>query len=124
MDNYEINILRRSGNWNKVKPDDPTVETFSDDKSKKNKNDQSKKNNIVNKNIDHQYLLYINEINSIINKLETLEHEKNFLKNELKTYENEFLLKKKNAEDIISKVTEEKVMIEKTIKVIKNLKSL
>ena len=75
MDNYEINILRRGGNWKKVKPDD------------------------------------------LIND------EKNKLKEELKIFEDEFIRKKKLAEDEINKISQEKVMIEKTINVIKNLKS-
>ena len=56
-------------------------------------------------------------------KIEALETEKNKLKDELKICENEFLRKKKLAEDEINKISQEKEMIEKTINVIKNLKS-
>ena len=31
MDNYEINILRRGGNWKKVKPDDLMLEGSNDE---------------------------------------------------------------------------------------------
>ena len=47
----------------------------------------------------------------------------NKLKEELKGFEDKFLSKKKHAEDEISKISQEKEMIEKTINVIKNLKS-
>ena len=29
MDNYEINILRRGGNWKKVKPDDLIIDEIN-----------------------------------------------------------------------------------------------
>ena len=31
MDNYEINILRRDGNWKKVKPDDLIMDSVEKD---------------------------------------------------------------------------------------------
>ena len=31
MDNYEINILRRGGNWKKVKPDDLIIDEMNND---------------------------------------------------------------------------------------------
>ena len=31
MDNYEINILRRDGNWKKVKPDDLIIDSIKKD---------------------------------------------------------------------------------------------
>ena len=63
------------------------------------------------------------KVDSIISKLESLEGEKNKLKEELKKFEDEFLKKKKFAEDEIIKISREKEMIEKTINVIKNLKT-
>ena len=51
------------------------------------------------------------------------ENEKNNLKEELKTIENEFLKKKKSTEDEIYKLSQEKEMFEKALKVIKNLKT-
>ena len=58
-----------------------------------------------------------------IKLLESLENEKSALKEELKVFEDNFLTKKKLAEDEINKISQEKDMIEKTINVIKNLKS-
>tara|TARA_B100000963_G_C22344994_1_gene544671 strand:+ start:232 stop:582 length:351 start_codon:yes stop_codon:yes gene_type:complete len=115
MDNYEINILRRSGNWKKVKPDDLIIEEIDNELKRDNQlNDQKLQNDIAS---------YLTKVDTIITRLETLESEKNKLKEELKTFENEFLKKKKFAEDEINKISEEKKMIEKTINVIKNLKS-
>ncbi len=118
MDNYEINILRRDGYWKKVKPDDLIMDSIEkDDKAIKD---------IVNPqgiNSNDHFLHYLNEVNSITNKLEVLENEKNKLKDQLKNYEQEIINKKKNTEDRINSMTQEKEMLEKTINVIKNLKS-
>ena len=118
MENYEINILRRDGNWKKVKPDDLIMDSIriEDEATKKTTNPKD-----INSNDDFFY--YLNEVNSIISKLEILENEKNKLKDQLKNYEQEFINKKNNAEDKINSITKEKEMFEKTINVIKNLKS-
>ena len=118
MDNYEINILRRDGNWKKVKPDDLIMDSIKeeDEATKKTANPKD-----INSNDD--FLYYLKEVNSIISKLEVLENEKNKLKDKLKNYEQEFVNKKKYAEDKINSITQEKEMFEKTISVIKNLKS-
>ena len=115
MDNYEINILRRGGNWKKVKPDDLIIEEI----------DQEYKNEsqLHNQILQNDFASYLTKFDLIITKLETLESEKNKLKEELKTFEDEFLKKKKFAEDKINNIIQEKEMIEKTINVIKNLKS-
>ena len=116
MEDYEINILRRDGNWKKVKPDDLIIDEID-------KNHKEEKNEL-NKNSDNNFISYISKFNSIIIKLEKLESEKNKLKEELKIYEDEFLKKKKIAEDKMNQILQEKEMIDKTINVIKNLKSL
>ena len=122
MDNYEINILRRGGYWKKVKPDDLIID--------ENNNDIDEFNNKLNHDDElyHQkshddFLSYVTKVDSIISRLEALESEKNKLKEELKIFENEFFRKKKLAEDEINKISQEKEMIEKTLNVIKNLKS-
>ena len=116
MEDYEINILRRDGNWKKVKPDDLIIDEID-------KNHKEEKNEL-NKNSDINFFSYISKFNSIIIKLEKLESEKNKLKEELKIYEDEFLKKNKIAEDKMNQISQEKEMIDKTINVIKNLKSL
>ena len=115
MDNYEINILRRGGNWKKVKADDLIMDEINNKDTGYDKSEDRNSNN--------NFLSYITKVNEIIFKLESLEDHKNKLKEELKTFEDEFLKKKKLAEDEINKISQEKDMIEKTINVIRNLKS-
>ena len=117
MDNYEINILRRDGNWKKVNPNDRIMDSLEEnetlEKKSINSKDEKSKNN---------FLYYLNEVNFIIGKLEFLENEKNKLKDQLKNYEQEFLNKKINTEDKINSLSKEKEMLDKTINLIKNLK--
>ena len=112
MDNYEINILRRNGNWNKITQDDGV----------KNNNEQVQSKN-HHEQLNDDFKFYLNEVSSIIKKLEDLEKEKDNLKDQLKIYEQEFLNKKKDTEDKINSLTEEHEILDKTINVIKNLKS-
>ena len=112
MDNYEINILRRNGNWNKITQDDGV-----------NINDEHVQNKNHYGELNDDFKFYLNEVNSIIKKLEDLEKEKDNLKDQLKIYENEFLNKKKDTEGKINSLTEEREILDKTINVIKNLKS-
>ena len=115
MDNYEINILRRGGNWKKVKPDDLIIDEIN--------NDLKENNPLKNKNLGNNFVSNVTKVDSIILRLESLESEKNKLKEELKVFEDEFLKKKKIAENKIMEISQEKEMIDKTINVIKNLKS-
>ena len=115
MDNYEINILRRDGNWKKVKPDDLIINEINNDLLEDNEPNQKKSQN--------NFLSNLSKVESIISRLESLEKEKSALKEELKEFEDAFLRKKKLAEDEINKISQEKDMIEKTLNVIKNLKS-
>ena len=115
MDNYEINILRRGGNWKKVKPDDLIIDEIN--------NDLKENNPLKNKNVGNDFLSNVTKVDSIILRLESLESEKNKLKEELKVFEDEFLKKKKIAENKIMEISQEKEMIDKTLNVIKNLKN-
>ena len=115
MDNYEINILRRGGNWKKVKPDDLIIDSINNDLKENNELNHGKTQN--------DFVSYVNKVEEIISRIETLESEKNKLKDDLKIFEVEFLRKKKLAEDEINKISKEKEMIEKTIHLIKNLKT-
>ena len=115
MDNYEINILRRGGNWKKVQADDLIMDELNYEEKNHNKLEGIDSSNNFYSNIA--------KVNEIILKLENLEDQKNILKEELKTYESEFLKKKKITEDKIKKFSKEKEFIDKTINVIKDLKS-
>jgi len=119
MDNYEINILRRNGNWNKITQNDDVMNTneVNNDKiQNKNHNDYE--------HLNDDFKFYLKQVSSIINKIESLEEEKNNLKNHLKIYEVEFINKKKETENKINLMTEERDILDKTINVIKNLKSI
>jgi len=119
MDNYEINILRRNGNWNKITQNDDVMNTneVNNDKiQNKNHNDYE--------HLNDDFKFYLKQVSSIINKIESLEEEKNNLKNQLKIYEVEFINKKKYTENKINLMTEERDILDKTINVIKNLKSI
>ena len=78
---------------------------------------------INHKKSQYNFVSYVSKVDTIILKLESLEIEKNKLKDELRSYEHEFLKKKKIAEDKISKISQEKEIIDKTLNVIKNLKN-
>ena len=115
MEDYEINILRRDGNWKKVKPNDLIIDEIDNDLTEDNEPDQKK--------LQNDFLSNVTKVESIISRLESLENEKSALKEELKVFEENFLTKKKLAEDEINKISQEKDMIEKTLNIIKNLKS-
>lgn len=115
MDNYEINILRRNGNWKKVKQDNLVTNS--------NPKDHKDIDTNVYENLNNDFVFNLNQVNEIINKLENLENEKNNLKNELKKYEQEFINKKNDAENKINTITKERDILNKTINVIKSLKT-
>ena len=115
MEDYEINILRRDGNWKKVKPNDLIIDEINNDQIEDHEPNQEKSQN--------DFLYNVNKVETIISRLESLENEKSALKKELKEFEDNFLTKKKLAEDKINKISQEKDMIEKTLNIIKNLKS-
>ena len=122
MENYEINILRRGGNWKKVKPDDLIIDEINNDIDEIN-NELNHDNELNHQKSYDDFLSYVTKIDFIISRLEALEDEKNKLKEELKIFENKIFEKKKLAEDEINKISQEKEIIEKTLNVIKNLKS-
>ena len=117
MENYEINILKRNGDWKKYNQKDiPVSSTKNITQEKlmhKVKNDENENTN---------FLSYINEVNEVVNKLENLENEKNNLKNELKKYEKFFQIEKKLSEQKLFQTSKEIKIFEKTIDVLKNLK--
>ena len=108
MENYEVNILKRNGDWKKVKPNDLLLDTAKKD---------------IKINDDKSLLFYINQFNSIINELEDLENQKFKLKSQLKDFEEEFQNKMKITETKINKMNEEVKMLNKAIGIIKNLKN-
>ena len=64
MDNYEINILRRDGDWKKVNPNDRIMDSLEE-----NEELEKKSINLNNKKFESNFLYYLNEVNSIIDKV-------------------------------------------------------
>lgn len=122
MEDYEINILRRNGNWKKVKSKDLLLDTVDQNEAEYKHIDTEEK--VPSEPLkEENFLNDINEVNSIIAKLEKLENDKTLLKNQLKIIEAKFQSKKHQTEEKIKTMSKESEMLDKTITVIKNLKN-
>jgi hypothetical protein len=122
MEDYEINILRRDGNWKKVKSKDLLLDTVDQNEAEFKHIDTEEK--VPSEPLkEENFLNDINEVNSIIAKLERLENDKTLLKNQLKIIEAKFQSKKHQTEEKIKTMSKESEMLDKTITVIKNLKN-
>ena len=122
MEDFEINILRRDGNWKKVKSKDLLLDTIDQNEVEYNNIEPEAK--VLSEHLkEENFLNDINEVNSIIAKLEKLENDKTLLKNQLKIIEAKFQSKKYQTEEKIKTMSKESEMLDKTITVIKNLKN-
>jgi len=122
MEDYEINILRRDGNWKKVKSKDLLLDTVDQNEAEYKHIDTEEK--VPSEPLkEENFLNNINEVNSIIAKLEKLENDKTLLKDQLKIIEAKFQSKKHQTEEKIKTMSKESEMLDKTITVIKNLKN-
>ena len=122
MEDYEINILRRDGNWKKVKSKDLLLDTVDQNEAEYKHIDTEEK--VPSEPLkEENFLNSINEVNSIIAKLEKLENDKTLLKDQLKIIEAKFQSKKHQTEEKIKTMSKESEMLDKTITVIKNLKN-
>ena len=122
MDDFEINILSRNGNCKKVKYKDLLLYTV--DQNVEDYKHIELEENVPSEHLkEENFLNDINEVNSIIAKLEKLENDKTLLKNQLKIIEAKFQSKKHQTEEKIKTMSKESEMLDKTITVIKNLKN-
>ena len=122
MEDYEINILRRDGNWKKVKSKDLLLDTVDQNEAEYKHIDTEEK--VPSEPLkEENFLNNINEVNSIIAKLEKLENDKTLLKDQLKIIEAKFQSKKHQTEEKIKTMSKESEMLDKSIAVIKNLKN-
>jgi hypothetical protein len=122
MEDFEINILRRNGNWKKVKSKDLLLDTV--DQSEEEFKHIEPEEKVPSDHLkEENFLNDINEVNTIIAKLEKLENDKTLLKNQLKIIEAKFQSKKHQTEEKIKTMSKESEMLDKTITVIKNLKN-
>ena len=127
MDNYEVNVLTRKGGWKKL----PQEVMPSKDELKFNNSDNLNINvtedTFDNKNLeDTNSNLFENftEINNIINKLKTVEKEKNNLIGELDQLMNNFEIRKISLDKKLANIRKEKEMYEKAINLINSLKNV
>ena len=127
MDNYEVNVLTRKGGWKKL----PQEVIQNKDELKLNISDNLNINvtedNFDNKNHeDYNGNLFENftEINSIINKLKSVENEKNVLINELNNLMKDFEIRKNSLDKKLTNIQKEKEMYDKAINLIISLKSV
>ncbi|MDC1111346.1 hypothetical protein OAT09_01700 [Alphaproteobacteria bacterium] len=122
MEDFEINILRRNGNWKKVNSKDLLLDTV--DQSEEEFKHIEPEEKVPSDHLkEENFLNDINEVNTIIAKLEKLENGKTLLKNQLKIIEDKIQSKKHQTEEKIKTMSKESEMLDKTITIIKNLKN-
>ena len=127
MDNYEVNVLTRKGGWKKL----PQEVIPSKDELKFNNSDNLNINvtedTFDSKNLeDSNSNLFENftEINTIINKLKTVEKEKSDLIDELEELMKNFEIRKNNLDKKLTNIHKEKEMYDKAINLILSLKNV
>ena len=127
MDNYEVNVLTRKGGWKKL----PQEVIPSKDQLKFNNSDNLNINvtedTFDSKNLeDSNSNLFENftEINTIINKLKTVEKEKSDLIDELEELMKNFEIRKNNLDKKLTNIHKEKEMYDKAINLILSLKNV
>ena len=127
MENYEVNVLTRKGGWKKL----PQEVIPSKDELKFNNSDNLNINvtedTFDSKNIeDFNNNLFENftEISSIIDKLKTVEKEKNDLIGELNELMKNFEIRKNNLDKKLTNIHKEKEMYDKAINLILSLKNV
>ena len=127
MDNYEVNVLTRKGGWKKLPQEviqnkDELILNNSD-----NLNINVTEDNFDSKNLeDFNSNLFENftEISSIIDKLKTVEKEKNELIGELNELMKNFEVRKNNLDKKLTNIQKEKEMYDKAINLIISLKNV
>ena len=127
MNNYEVNVLTRKGGWKKL-----PQEVINNKNESKLKNSDNLKiditedtfNNNDPEDFDTNLFENFTEINIIINKLKTVEKEKNALINELNELMKNFEIRKNNLDKKLSNIQKEKEMYDKAINLIISLKNM
>ena len=127
MDNYEVNVLTRKGGWKKL----PQEVVKNEDELKLNTS-ENLNINVTDDTLDDRQSEDINnnlfenftEINKIINKLKTVENQKNDLINELNILMKEFEIRKNSLDKKLKNIKKEKEMYDKAINLIISLKNV
>ena len=127
MDNYEVNVLTRKGGWKKL----PQEVIQNKDELKSNISDNLNINvtednfDIKNhENFNSNLFENFTEISSIIDKLKTVEKEKNDLIDELNELMKNFEIRKNNLDKKLTNIQKEKEMYDKAINLILSLKNV
>ena len=127
MDNYEVNVLTRKGGWKKL----PQEVIQNKDELKSNISDNLNINvtednfDIKNhENFNSNLFENFTEISSIIDKLKTVEKEKNDLIGELNELMKNFEIRKNNLDKKLTNIQKEKEMYDKAINLILSLKNV
>ena len=127
MDNYEVNVLTRKGGWKKLPQEiiHNTNELKSNNSDNLNINvNEESFDNSTDESFSNNLFENFTEINSIINKLKTVEKEKNDLISELNELMINFEIRKNNLDKKLSNIQKEKEMYDKAINLIISLKNM
>ena len=127
MNNYEVNVLTRKGGWKKLPQE--VIQNKAELKlnNSDNLNINVTEDNFDNKNLEHSNSnLFENftEISNIIDKLKTVEKEKDELIGELNELMKNFEIRKNNLDKKLTNIQREKEMYDKAINLIISLKSV
>ena len=127
MDNYEVNVLTRKGGWKKL----PQEIVASKNDMTQNKSDNLNINvtddtldDVELDNLDSNLFENFTEINNIINKLKTLESEKNLIISELDELMKIFQVRKDSLDKKLTNIQKQKEMYNKAIDLIMSLKGV
>ncbi len=127
MDNYEVNVLTRKGGWKKLPQEIIQNKDELKLKNSDNLNINVTEDNFDSKNhedFDSNLFENFTEISSIIDKLKTVEKEKNDLIAELNELMKNFELRKNNLDKKLTNIKKEKEMYDKAINLIISLKNV
>ena len=127
MDNYEVNVLTRKGGWKKLPQEVVQKKDELEFKNSDNLNINVTEDNFDSKNNeDFQSNLFENftEISNIIDKLKTVEKEKDELIGELNELMKNFEIRKNNLDKKLTNIQKEKEMYDKAINLIISLKNV
>ena len=127
MDNYEVNVLTRKGGWKKLPQEVNNNKNEFKLKNSDNLNIDVTEDTFDNKNsedFDTNLFENFKEINIIINKLKTVEKEKNALISKLNELMKNFEIRKNSLHKKLSDIQKEKEMYDKAINLIISLKNM
>ena len=126
MENYEINVLTRKGGWKKLSQGEESMSiekevTLSNEIQDSSGTDLTNSNKILSpRNILNEF----QEVNEIIEELQSLEHKKQKLKDKLNELEKKFTIELEKVENKINKINEENDLYKNTINLIRSLKDV